>query len=110
MSAPWNPAPGQTCTENLHENAVHINAASSGNGTWNLNGAYTKITGVLAAGEEAYNEETAVHVEIMADGEKIFETDGFEKFQGLIPFEADVTGKKLLQIQVRFRILITGFQ
>ena len=58
----------------VHENAVHINAASSGNGTWNLNGAYTKITGVLAAGEEAYNEETAVHVEILADGEKIITT------------------------------------
>lgn len=88
---------------NLHENAVHINAASSGNGTWNLNGAYTKITGVLASGEEAYNEETAVHVEILADGEKIFETDGFEKFQGLLPFEADVTGKKLLQIQAQIQ-------
>ena len=74
-------------------------ASENGQAVWKLNGSYQSLEGVLFVGEASYNEETAVSMEILADGEQIFLAENLNVFQGILPVSADLTGKDTLTIR-----------
>lgn len=74
-------------------------ASENGQAVWRLDGRYQSLSGILFAGEEAYNQETSVSVEILADGEQVFLAEELDVFQGRIPVSVDLEGAETLTIR-----------
>ena len=76
---------------NLRKNGIRLDGASNRSIVWNLDGAYMEVSGVLTLGMEANG---TVDIQILADGECIFELEELDKIEGPQTFVADVTDRK----------------
>ncbi|MDO5345945.1 MAG: NPCBM/NEW2 domain-containing protein [Lachnospiraceae bacterium] len=74
-------------------------ASDNGRAVWRLEGRYQTLEGTVFAGENAYNKETSVSMEILADGEQVFLAENLDVFQGTVPISVDLTGKEILEIR-----------
>jgi hypothetical protein len=81
---------------NLRKNGIRLDGASNRSIVWNLDGAYMEVSGVLTLGMEANG---TVDIQILADGECIFELEELDKIEGPQTFVADVTGKQILELK-----------
>ena len=81
---------------NVRQNEMKLDGASNRSIIWNLDGVYTEVSGVLTLGTAANG---TVDVQILADGECVFELEKLNKFDGPQEFAADVTGKQTLELR-----------
>lgn len=81
---------------NLRKNEMKLDGASNRSIIWNLDGAYTEVSGVFTLGTAANG---TVDIQILADGECIFELEELNKFDGPQAFVADITGKQTLELR-----------
>lgn len=83
-----------------HFYSLYLNASERGVITYDLGGAYTRLTGSLAADEEA-DSEALMEIGIWGDGELIFSKYAYRKGSAPISLSIDVTGVETLSIQSR---------
>ena len=79
---------------------IRLDGASNRSIVWNLDGAYMEVSGVLTLGMEANG---TVDIQILADGECIFELEELDKIEGPQTFVADVTGKQILELKINYK-------
>lgn len=64
-----------------------------------LDGAYTSLEASIATNPDAYDQETALGMEILADGEPLYQVDNYTIYDGLVPIAVNLTGKNILEIR-----------
>lgn len=83
----------------LHNGVAKFCMGQEASVLWNLNGVYTEFTGTFLVSSGSCSEASSVSIQVLADDEVVYETEGFTKYQGSLAFQADLTGKKKLEIR-----------
>ncbi|SDG57082.1 NPCBM/NEW2 domain-containing protein [Marvinbryantia formatexigens] len=86
----------------IHRDAYMFSASENGCALWNLDGNYTSFDAVLFAADNYDGYGTAqAGLEILLDGECVFEVEDYSILGGALPVSLDVTGKKTLEVRTR---------
>lgn len=84
---------------NLHERYLYLEANSQAAAVYSLNGEYTCFEGTLVCGESKTRYEGDMKIAIFGDNEEL-ETITMNKASGPVAFSVDLSGRKVLKIQV----------
>lgn len=82
----------------LHDQYLQMNAEEGASAVYNLDGAYAGFSGTITAAGKNTELGVRMKVTILADGGELWSTE-FEKSEGPVKFEVDLTGKRVLEIK-----------
>ena len=82
----------------LHDGCLKLAAGDGAKVTYNVGGAYTTLSGSIAAGDKT-SYEGGISVKIYGDGNQLYEISDFGKMTGTQSFEVDITGCQVVAIE-----------
>ena len=82
----------------LHDGCLKLAAGDGAKVTYNVGGAYTTLSGSIAAGDKT-SYEGGISMKIYGDGNQLYEISDFGKMTGTQSFEVDITGCQVVAIE-----------